>query len=518
MHLPWPGSRLSLSILLLAGVVVAGCGGQGSSPAPQSSPPSRNKKSAPGRRVTSDGSAQRAENESSPVVSQPASPPPVKPVEPVADEVAQVTPSRSALPVRIPGLHEALHAVVLDEERIKAHGIRKLSGKHLTLYSDLPPRPEIEELPDIFDAAISQWAAYFQVPVAATSEWHIVGRLMKDKTRFQKAGLLPESLPPFGHGFNYGDHLWVYDQETDYYRRHLLLHEGTHGFMQKFLGGSGPAWYREGMAELLATHRWTNGKLQMKYSPRDRKETPGWGRIKIIKDEVAAGRGVMLSKVLRFPPTAHRQVQPYAWCWAATTFFENHPRYQQRFRQLKTEAAEVGDLFSDRFYQRLEDDWPAVRDQWQWFVLNMEYGFDVKREAIDPRPVTPLGDKVVEIEIQSDRGWQSTGLELAAGSQVEIVASGRYQLAADPEPWWCEANGITIHYYRGRPLGALMAAVNGPNTTGLTRLAGLQVIGAAGSVTTAQGGVLFLRINESGAGLSDNKGTCRVSIKRTDGS
>jgi len=49
-------------------------------------------------------------------------------------------------------------------------------------------------------------------------------------------------------------------------------------------------------------------------------------------------------------------------------------------------------------------------------------------------------------------------------------------------------------------------------------LAGLQVIGAAGSVTTAQGGVLFLGINESGAGLSDNKGTCRVSIKRTDGS
>jgi hypothetical protein len=123
----------------------------------------------------------------------------------------------------------------------------------------------------------------------------------------------------------------------------------------------------------------------------------------------------------------------------------------------------------------------------------------------------------VEVEILADRGWQSTGLELAAGSQVKIVASGRYQVAADPDPWWCEANGITIHYYRGRPLGALMAAVNGPNTTGLTRLAGLQVIGADGSVTTAQGGVLFLRINESGAGLSDNKGTCRVSIKLTDG-
>ena len=159
MHLPWPGSRLSLSILLLAGFVVAGCGRQESSPAPRSSPPTTKKKSAPGRRVTSAGSAQRAENESSPVVPQAASPPSGEPVEPVADEVAQATPPRSALPVRIPGLHEALHGVPLDEERIQAHGIRKLAGKHLTLYSDLPARPEIEELPAIFDAAISQWAA-----------------------------------------------------------------------------------------------------------------------------------------------------------------------------------------------------------------------------------------------------------------------------------------------------------------------------------------------------------------------
>lgn len=438
------------------------------------------------------------------------------PETPTEEPVTQRPPQRATpLPVRFAGLEEALEGTPLDEERIQAHGIRKLSGKHLTLYTDLPPHPAIEELPKVFDLAIPQWIAYFDVSAEKVAGWHVTGRIMKDKTRFQKAGLLPESLPAFGHGFNYGNHLWVYDQATDYYRRHLLLHEGTHSFMEIFLNGAGPPWYREGMAELLGTHRWAEGKLQLKHFPRDKQETPGWGRIKIIKDEVAAGRGMLLPNVLRFPPSAHRQVQPYAWCWAATTFFDSHPQYREQFQQLKNESSEIGERFSERFYERLQAQWPQVRDQWQWFVLNMEYGFDVRREAIDPRPVTPLTEQVVEVEVRADRGWQSTGLQLAAGSQVEIVASGRYQIAAEPETWWCEPNGVTIHYYHQRPLGMLLAVVNGPSSTELTRLANVQPIGLAGKVNTSEAGVLLLRINESGAGLSDNKGTCTVRIKMT---
>ncbi|MFP6601424.1 MAG: hypothetical protein VB862_02750 [Pirellulaceae bacterium] len=498
-------SRMTAFVMIC--LLMAGC-------AAEESPPAKGKSIA-AKSPAAGSRNQSPEKESPPSLQEPPPTRVAKPAEPVEEPEAQRAPPASALPVRFAGLQEALEGTPLDEERIKAHGIRQLSGKHLTLYTDLPRHPAIEELPTVFDLASPQWAGYFQVPAEKVADWHVIGRLMKDKTRFQKAGLLPESLPSFGHGFNYGNHLWVHDQATDYYRRHLLLHEGTHGFMQTFLGGAGPPWYREGMAELLGTHRWAEGKLQLKYFPRDKKETPGWGRIKIIKDEVAAGRGVMLPKVLRFPPTAHRQVEPYAWCWAAATFFDSHPQYQQRFHQLQKESSELSDLFSDRFYERLKDQWPEVRDQWQWFVLNMEYGFDVQREAIDPKPVTPLTEKVVELEVRADRGWQSTGLQLAAGSQVEIVAAGRYQIATEPDIWWCEPNGVTIHYYRQRPLGMLLAAVNGPSPTGLTRLANLQSIGLAGKVNTAQGGVLFLRINESGANLADNKGACTVRIKMT---
>ena len=94
--------------------------------------------------------------------------------------------------------------------------------------------------------------------------------------------------------------LWLYEQPSDYYRRHLLLHEGTHGFMNTVLGGCGPLWYMEGIAEYLATHRWKDGRLTLGYMPRSRDEVPQWGRIRLIQDAVAEGRAPALKKVIEF--------------------------------------------------------------------------------------------------------------------------------------------------------------------------------------------------------------------------
>ena len=66
---------------------------------------------------------------------------------------------------------------------------------------------------------------------------------------------MPTGDDKFLHGLSTGSDLWLYDQPSAYYRRHLLLHEGTHAFMGKFLGGCGPGWYMEGTAELFGTHR-----------------------------------------------------------------------------------------------------------------------------------------------------------------------------------------------------------------------------------------------------------------------
>ena len=78
---------------------------------------------------------------------------------------------------------------------------------------------------------------------------------------------------------------------------------------------------------------------------------------------------------------------------------------------------------------------------------------------------------------------------------------------------------MTIRYYRGRPLGMLLAAVSDeaspPGT--LTPLAAPQPIGAAAAISPETSGTLYLRLNESPAGpagLADNAGTLSVRIAR----
>ena len=201
----------------------------------------------------------------------------------------------------------------IDDERLAAVGIRKIPGRHLTLYTDLPSDPQIDDLPASFDAAVPLWAAYFEIEAARTDDWHVAGSLMQNKERFQRAGLLPDDLPPFLHGFQQGYELWLYEQPSAYYRRHLLLHEGVHAFMKHFLGGAGPPWYMEGTAELLATHSWDEGRLTLPQFPRSRESTAHWGRIKIIQDDVKAGKGKSLEDVFRYDERAHLNVEPYAW-------------------------------------------------------------------------------------------------------------------------------------------------------------------------------------------------------------
>ncbi len=404
----------------------------------------------------------------------------------------------------------------IDEERVAAAGIRKLTGKHLTLYTDLPEAPAIEELPQVFDAAVPQWSAYFGVNAAAAESWRQIGYLMQDKTRFVTARLLPNDLPDFLHGYQRGSELWLYEQPSDYYRRHLLLHEGTHGFMKRFLGGAGPPWYMEGTAELLGTHRWQNEQLTLRWFPEDKELTAFWGRIKVVQDEVRAGSGREITNILRFDATAHLQVEPYAWSWAAAAFFDSHPAYRDRFRDLRKFAPDDTLTFSQRFYDSLQDDWPSVARQWHLFIANLDYGYDVAREAIDPKPAVDLPAEGAAVTIVADRGWQSTGYRLAAGDRYKLAATGRYQLADQPKIWWSEPNGVTIRYHKGRPLGILLGAIMDESAAdgGALPLINPNTIGLGGEFPIEQDGTLYLRINDSPAELEDNAGSLEVRITK----
>jgi hypothetical protein len=287
--------------------------------------------------------------------------------------------------------------------------------------------------------------------------------------------------------------------------------------MNTLLGSCGPPWYMEGIAELLATHRWQDGRLLLNYMPADRDEVPMWGRIGRIQDDVAAGRARRLDNVLQFGPWIDPDTEPYAWCWAAAALLDRHPQYRPRFRQLPRLVLEAD--FTRRFLLLMDDQWDPFRQQWQVFITDLEYGHDVAGTAVDFAPGRPLPGDGASLRVAADRGWQNSGLRLEAGTAYRIRASGRYQVADQPQIWWCEPGGVSIRYYKGRPLGILLAAVrpDPPPPDEPSALATPMAVGLDATLRPRRFGTLFLRINDSAGELGDNAGALVVHVKAIPG-
>ena len=83
----------------------------------------------------------------------------------------------------------------MDLERVKANGIRVLDSDHVQLFTDLPESIDLSDLPKVLDLAIPQWCEYFEVDSAEVKDWKIRACVIKDRARFDKAGLIPKLLP-----------------------------------------------------------------------------------------------------------------------------------------------------------------------------------------------------------------------------------------------------------------------------------------------------------------------------------
>ena len=404
--------------------------------------------------------------------------------------------------------------------RLENLGIRIVEGRHLRLVTDVPAGDAVDGLPAVFDLAVPQWAAYFGIPNLKWSKWQMTAYLMADPDKFEAAGIYPKNeLPAFKNGFTRGQEFWMFEQKADYYRRHLFLHEGVHGFMFTFSSTVGPPWYMEGMAELLATHRLTDEGLTVAYFPKDKSEVPLLGRIRIVKDEVAAGRTLTLRHVMSYGARAHLDNKPYGWCWAAAAFLDGHPRYRDRFRELNRKL--IGEAFNDAFTKAYASDWSQLNEEWLIFAAGLQHDHDLVRSAVQYRSGQLIASESAECSIATDRGWQSSGVKLEAGKTYRVTASGRYQVAHDRQSrvWWCEPAGVTIRYHDNRPLGMLLGAIR-PDEFAEDAVSPLfrpQPIGSGVLMTPQQSGTLYLRINESVADLADNEGRLNVQIRLAAG-
>lgn len=418
---------------------------------------------------------------------------------------------------------------------LAAAEIRVLQGRYLELHTDLPPGEAVDELPRVFDLAVPFWCDRLGIDVKTLDDWKMTGCLIKDFALFKKAGLVKE-VPQLRTGFQWNEKLWLLEQESDYYRRHLLLHEGVHGIMARAFHGLGPSWYREGLAELYATHTWEDGKLVIGEIPSDRDAVPMWGRIKLIRADVDADKGHSLLDVMNLRPKAYDDPDAYAWSWALCRFLEARPETEFRLRRMTAHiprgiaTPETEKRFNDKFLEILGDD--TVRDlsvAWVDFVGHLDYGYDLRRAPVDSvKPGRELeAGKTPTLTVRSDRGWQNSGIWLHEDQLLQLTATGRFQLDDTPGSWWSEPNGITIRYHGCRPLGELQLALlpthrsdlpppfETPKQATARGAAFLEPwdVGYGREFVAPDNGTLFFRINDSPADLANNKGTVRVTIE-----
>jgi len=397
----------------------------------------------------------------------------------------------------------------VDVDRVADAGVFITSGKYVNLYSDIDDEQRRQEWVDLFDAATPQWCQLFGVAPATTEPWKMTAVIMQDETRIRNAGLIPANLPKFPAGYNRGHEFWVYLQDDDYYTRHLILHEGTHAFMQWFLGSSGAPWYSEGMAEWIALHHWDGQTLKLNQTITDKSQTPGWGRVHLLEKMLAKADPKSLDDILDTPPTAFRDVNAYAWSWAACEFFAHHELSKELFAKLPQRLEQPIFQFSSKLRSELNSDWPTLTRDWFLYIHEVNYGNDIGASAL--KPATKNDDESYELSANSS--WQSTAIPVKAGDSFKIIGTGHFIVGETTKPWRCESAGVTVEYYQGQPLGKLMAAVISDGPKSITQV---PVGMSQDPITFAQEGILALRINESPANLGDNSGGLKVTIEKLE--
>ncbi len=177
------------------------------------------------------------------------------------------------------------------------------------------------------------------------------------------------------------------------------------------------------------------------------------------------------------------------------------------------------------------------------FACDAVYGYDWERTQADFTPGKPLNPANQKVAVASERGWQNSGIKVERGKSYKITASGKVELARTSQPWLSEANGITLRYHHGRPLGMLLAAINGEQpkkksnvdnkdddeeieteafisldkakrkTFNLVQFNDPFKVRNEATLTAPRSGTLFFKVNDSAAELADNKGSYEVTVE-----
>jgi len=418
-----------------------------------------------------------------------------------------------------------------NPKSLAASGISRFSTAHFELITDLPPEQSLPLVP-LVDAVQPFLEEYFGrlPPARSGSDYRITGYVMSSRELFVQAQLVKADLLDAFHGRQIGAEFWMNNQTLGYYRRHLLLHEAVHCYMRHLPGENGfPMWYMEGMAEMIATHLQAadnsespDGNPPQKFTfsvmPAERMRFRGLERIVILQRDVRKNGVRSVAQIRGMTGDDFRNsVEAYAWCWALCRFLDSHPKTQADFRALGRNF--LTDPPPDCFTNFFAESDGTLETEWSLFAGSIGHGYDFASHAIVFQDGIPLDAGLHLTEIDSRKSWQSTQVRVEAGQSYSVRASGQFDLQSPHAPgsaggssrWISEANGISIRYCRGQPLGRLLGAIH--STDQAHTMLHTIPLGNRTTFTPSHSGTLYLRINDWPDSLHNNRGRLNVAIR-----
>lgn len=395
-------------------------------------------------------------------------------------------------------------------------GFKRFQQGRLTLITDLPIDEELRAWPDVLDQAIAIWTEQWRLESVRVKDWRLTAYLIGDRKRFAESGLVPQ-IPSFEDGYQLQDTIFLTEQPSVYYRRHLFLHEATHWAMYRSFGGAGSPWFMEGMADLYGTHRLTDRKLAIGIVPKQSSEVPQWGRFKRLQDMLAREDIPSLRQIVSYTNDSGTRMDRYVWSWAACVFFVNHPEYRDAFFAAAEPPLDYSMTLSKKLLDALEDRWSFVVADWNGFLSDFDFGYvpDRSMPRVESVAWTDLdAGASVDRKVNSAMGWQPAGVRVHRGDTLQLSAEGSYQVGVgtNGKTWISQPQGITIRYVEHQPLGRLMAAIVPIGGNEHTRRWDSIAIGRNAKLPIDEDGLLMLKINDAVGDLEDNEGSLQVVI------
>ncbi len=399
-------------------------------------------------------------------------------------------------------------------EILQAAGLKEFQEGGLTLISDLPVS-DCNMLLEISRQLDLTWNTEFretdslQTPIQ--NDWFAF--VIDSPIRFEHVGLMPGEKIGLLHGLQLGNRVWLRQQESEYYLRHLFVHEAIHRRMmeQSDSQSSGTLWWHEGSAELWATHDFdsTTGETRFGVVPAVRDRFPGWAHYERIERLSHEGNLPSIRELIGYRDQDFGDRRGgYALAWAMCQFLKSHPftqvAYQQMYRLDDWSRIPV-------HVERLLNERPELELEWRLCLSRLNWESVARGHLFEPieRLETPS-----MIPTATGR-YYFANVDAHGEVDVSVVVQGQIHVRFEGHDVAISPTGITARYIDGFPAGALIATVYQQGQSGDNPFLSRFAIGDSKTIQLPAGSQLVFGVNDRGLEFQPEPGSYSVKVVST---